>query len=77
MVKRDGLKIRWLSACEGSNPFSRIIMEKKKKTKKCPVCRSTRLVEAIGGGIRCKKCGFVNKPLDKEKYKNDKEKQSK
>lgn len=30
VVKRVGLKILWLSACEGSNPFTRISMSKKR-----------------------------------------------
>ncbi len=30
------------------------------KTKKCPVCNSTRTHEAIGY-FSCDKCGFINK----------------
>ena len=35
VVKRAGLKIQWLSACEGPNPFTRISMIKKSFNERC------------------------------------------
>lgn len=35
MVKRAGLKIQWLSACEGPNPFTRTSMLKKSFNEQC------------------------------------------
>ena len=34
--------------------------------KKCPACNSTRYKE-INGEMKCARCGFVNKPIEKMK----------
>ena len=44
MVKRAGLRLQWLSACEGSNPFFRITNFIKRYLVEISTCELTRLV---------------------------------